>query len=271
MAATNMTPKGALIDLTKCIGCRGCQISCKSWNQRSTKKTVMTGNFTSPGDMNSETYTLVKFVETEKDADVSWDFIKVQCMHCKDPACASACPVGAFTKTAAGPVTYEPEKCIGCRYCMMACPFQVPKYEWDKLYPIVQKCTFCAERIADGMEPACVKTCPPNAIIFGDHDKIVAEAERRIKEHPGKYVNHIYGRQEAGGTAWMYLSSVPFEAMGFKTNIPAKALPDLTWASLSKIPYAVGGLAVVLSAIAFIRNRGNGDGGPSASDKEKEG
>ncbi|MHB8883139.1 MAG: 4Fe-4S dicluster domain-containing protein [Thermodesulfovibrionales bacterium] len=269
--ATITKPQGALVDLTKCIGCRGCQITCKSWNQRSTRKTEMSGNFTSPGDMNSETYTLVKFVEAEKDAVVSWDFIKVQCMHCKNPACASACPVGAFTKTPAGPVTYEPEKCIGCRYCMMACPFQVPKYEWDKKYPVVQKCTFCAERIADGMEPACVKTCPPNAIIFGDHDKILAEAERRIKEHPGKYVDHIYGKEEAGGTAWMYLSSVPFETLGFKAGIPKSPLPDLTWASLSKIPYAVGGLAVILSAIAFIRNRGNSDSAVPPDEKGKEG
>jgi formate dehydrogenase iron-sulfur subunit len=267
MAMTTQSPKAALIDLTKCIGCRGCQVACKNWNARSTKKTVMTGNFTSPGDMNSETYTIVKFI----DDDVTWDFIKVQCMHCKDPACASACPVGAFKKTPAGPVTYEPEKCIGCRYCMMACPFGVPKYEWDKKYPVVQKCTFCAERIEDGQVPACVKSCPPNAIIFGDYGKIVAEAESRIKDHPGLYVNHIYGKNEAGGTSWMYLSSIPFEKIGFNTNIQKSNLPDLTWASLSKIPYAVGGLAVLLSAIAFIRNRGNSDSAVQPDEKGKEG
>ena len=267
MATTTISPKGALIDLTKCIGCRGCQISCKSWNERSTKKTVMSGNFTSPGDLNSEAYTIVRFVEKDKNADMTWDFIKVQCMHCKNPACASACPVGAFRKTAAGPVVYEPERCIGCRYCMMACPFQVPKYEWDKLYPLVQKCTFCAERIADGMVPACAKSCPPNAIIFDDHDKILAEAERRIRDHPEKYVNYIYGKEEAGGTSWMYLSAVPFERLGFRTNIPAKPLPDLTWGMLREIPFKVGGLVAVLAAIAYFRNRGNSAG----SDKEKEG
>ncbi len=267
MATTILTPKAALIDLTKCIGCRGCQVACKNWNARATKKTVMTGNFTSPGDMNSETYTIVKYIEHDKAQDVAWDFIKVQCMHCKNPACASACPVGAFTKTAAGPVTYEPEKCIGCRYCMMACPFGVPKYEWDKKYPVVQKCTFCAERIADGQMPACVKSCPPNAIIFGDYDRILAEAEQRIKDHPGLYIDHIYGKNEAGGTSWMYLSSTAFDTIGFKTNIPTKPLPDLTWGMLREIPYKVGGLVAVLAAIAYFRNRGS----RVESDKEKEG
>ncbi|MEW5745750.1 MAG: 4Fe-4S dicluster domain-containing protein [Nitrospirota bacterium] len=268
--ATNTQPKAALIDLTKCIGCRSCQIACKSWNNRGVKPTTLNGNFTNPVDMNSEAYTVVKFVETEKDNMISgWDFIKTQCMHCKDPACASACPVGAFEKRQDGPVIYHDERCIGCRYCMMACPFDVPKYEWEKTSPIVQKCTFCADRLAMGMTPACAKACAPKAIIFGSYDEIVSEAERRIKEHPGDYVNHVYGRNEAGGTSWMYLSAVPFEALGFKTNIPAAPLPDLTWAMLKTIPYKVGGLVAILAAIAYFRNRGASEG--AASKKEREG
>jgi formate dehydrogenase iron-sulfur subunit len=266
--ATVIKPKGALIDLTKCIGCRGCQVACKNWNGRGVKKTVIDGNFTNPPKLNSETYTLVQFVETSEKNDLNWDFIKVQCMHCKEPACASACPVGAFEKLPNGPVVYTQEKCIGCRYCMMACPFGVPKYEWDKKYPIVQKCTFCAERLADGMIPACAKSCAPGAIYFDDHEKVLAEAEKRIADHPDKYVNHIYGKEDAGGTSWLYLSSVPFDMLGFKTNIPKKPLPELTWNMLSTIPYKVGGLIVLLSAIAFIRNRGNGGG---SDEKGKEG
>jgi len=122
--------------------------------------------------------------------------------------------------------------------------------------------------MADGMIPACAKSCAPGAIYVDDHDKVVAEAERRIREHPGKYVNHIYGKEEAGGTAWMYLSSVPFDALGFRTNILKKPLPDLTWNMLSTIPYKVGGLVLLLSAIAFIRNRGNSGG---SDEKGKEG
>jgi formate dehydrogenase iron-sulfur subunit len=266
--ATVIKSKGALIDLTKCIGCRGCQIACKSWNERGVRRTQMGSSFTSPNQLNSETYTLIKFVETTEQQDLNWDFIKVQCMHCKEPACASACPVGAFKKQENGPVTYTQEKCIGCRYCMVACPFGIPKYEWDKKYPIVQKCTFCAERLADGMMPACAKSCAPGAIYFDDHEKVVAEAERRLKAHPDLYVNHIYGKEEAGGTAWMYLSAVPFEMLGFKSNIPKKPLPELTWNMLSSIPYKVGGLVVLLSAIAFIRNRGNSGG---SDEKGKEG
>jgi formate dehydrogenase iron-sulfur subunit len=266
--ATVIKPKGALIDLTKCIGCRGCQIACKNWNSRGVQKTFMGGSFTNPVKLNSETYTLVEFVETGEKNDLNWDFIKVQCMHCKEPACASACPVGAFQKMPNGAVNYAQEKCIGCRYCMVACPFSIPKYEWDKKYPIVQKCTFCSDRMADGMIPACAKSCAPGAIYVDDHDKVVAEAERRIREHPGKYVNHIYGKEEAGGTAWMYLSSVPFDALGFRTNILKKPLPDLTWNMLSTIPYKVGGLVLLLSAIAFIRNRGNSGG---SDEKGKEG
>jgi formate dehydrogenase iron-sulfur subunit len=266
--ATVLKSKGALIDLTKCIGCRGCQVACKSWNSLGVRKTTMTGNFTNPLKLNSDTYTLVKFVETTEKLNLNWDFIKVQCMHCKEPACASACPVGAFKKQENGAVSYTQEKCIGCRYCMVACPFGIPKYEWEKRYPIVQKCTFCAERLDDGMMPACAKSCAPGAIYFDDQEKVIAEAERRLKAYPDRYVNHIYGKEEAGGTAWVYLSSVPFKDLGFRTDIPNKKLPDLTWDMLSSIPYKVGGLVVLLSAIALFRNRGSNASEDSQKGKE---
>jgi len=267
--AETIKPKGALIDLTKCIGCRGCQVACKNWNERGVRKTHMNGNFTNPMKLNSDTYTLVQFVESEEKKALGWDFIKVQCMHCKDPACASACPVGAFKKMPNGAVNYTQEKCIGCRYCMMACPFGIPKYEWEKKYPVVQKCTFCSERINDGLMPACAKSCAPGAIKFGDHETILAEAEKRLKDNPGKYVNHIYGKEEAGGTSWMYLSAVPFENLGFRTNIPKKQLPDLTWNMLSSIPYKAAGIIAVLSAIAIFRNRGNSSSQDSGQGKEE--
>jgi len=256
--ANSVAPKGVLLDLTRCIGCRGCQVACKEWNQRSVKKTRITDGFTNPPDLNSECYTRIKFHERDGQEDrLGWDFTKVQCMHCQDPACASACPVGAFIKTPAGPVVYRAERCIGCRYCMIACPFQVPKYEWEKVSPLVQKCTFCADRIAAGLIPACIKVCPAGVMYYDDRQKVLAEAERRLQEKPGKYVDHIYGKEEGGGTSWMYISAIPFEQLGFNTKIPKVALPDLTWDSLAKIPYAVGGLAVLLSIIAYLRNRGN--------------
>jgi formate dehydrogenase iron-sulfur subunit len=178
-------------------------------------------------------------------------------MHCKDPACAAACPVGALTKTSEGAVAYDFDICIGCRYCMVACPFNIPKYEWDSTSPAVQKCTFCAERISDGMLPACVKTCPTGAMYFDDHDKIVAEAKMRLGKEPSKYINHIYGLEEAGGTNWLYLSDMPFDVLGFKKGIPNESLPNYTWSVLSSIPEKVVGIVVLLSAVAYIRGRGS--------------
>jgi formate dehydrogenase iron-sulfur subunit len=248
--------KGVLIDLTLCTGCRGCQVACKQWNQRQAEQTVLDGNFTNPKKLSSDSYTRVRFVEMEKNGRPVWSFIKDQCLHCKEPACVSACPVGAFVKTKEGPVNYNYDKCIGCRYCMVACPFQVPKYEWEKVLPWVQKCSFCAERIRDGLEPACVKTCPTRAMFYGDYQAVLAEAKKRIGKHPGRYVDHIFGQKEAGGTNWMYISAVPFKELGFRTNVPAVPLPSLTWAQLSSMPGKLTAIVAGLSAIAYFRNRG---------------
>jgi formate dehydrogenase iron-sulfur subunit len=252
--------KAVLVDLTRCIGCRGCQVACKSWNNKEATDTRLNGNYTNPPVLSQHTYTNIRFVEQEKDGVPSWSFVKDQCFHCKEPACASACLVGAIEKTPSGAVTYTFEKCMGCRYCMMACPFHIPKYEWDKVFnPWVRKCTFCGDRLANNMVPACIKTCPTNVMYFDDYDKVVAEAEKRLKEKPGQYVNHIYGKEEAGGTGWMYLSAVPFDQIGFNVNIRNVSYPSLTWASLSKIPVEVGGLAALVTAIALWRNRGSND------------
>ena len=248
--------KGVLIDLTRCIGCRGCQVACKEWNERSVKKTTMSGDFTNPPELNSECYTNIKYVEQEKDGAPVWSFIKNQCLHCKNPACASVCPVAALKKTEAGPVTYTFERCIGCRYCMLACPFYIPKYEWEKAVPWVRKCTFCSDRLAAGQIPACVKSCPTNTMQFGEHAEVMAEAEKRLAGNPGKYVNHIYGKTEAGGTSWVYLSAVPFESLGFNMDVPATELPNLTWAYISKIP-AVIGTVLVGGAVAWAITRRN--------------
>ena len=249
--------KGVLIDLTRCIGCRGCQVACKEWNERRATETTLNGNFTNPKALNSSTYKLIEYRERDFHGKPAWDFIMHNCFHCSNPACASACPVGALRKTEAGPVTYSYERCIGCRYCMIACPFEIPKYEWQKALPWVQKCTFCSERIKNDVKPACVKVCPTETMFFGEREEVLAEARKRISGSPGKYVDHIYGEKEAGGTAWMYISSVPFDDIGFRMKIPDAPLPDLTWGSLSKIPTVAVGAAVVLGAIAYVRNRGN--------------
>jgi len=232
--------KKVLVDLTRCIGCRGCQSACKEWNQRSTIKTTMYGVYTNPIKLNSECYTRIRFLEEEGENGPVWNFVKDQCMHCLDPACASACPVGALKKTDLGPVVYYSDPCIGCRYCMLACPFHIPKYEWEKTSPAVQKCNFCSDRISDGLQPSCVKACPSGTLFFGEQDEVMSEIKRRRDKYPGRYIDHIYGFEEAGGTSWLYLSDIPFEQLGFNTTVPKSQLPDLTWQYIKGVPAMLG-------------------------------
>ncbi len=236
--------RSVLVDTTRCIGCRGCQGACKAWNERSVKKTAMHGSYTNPTELNSECFTNVRFVERKQAGAPAWNFVKKQCLHCENPACASVCPVAALQKIPEGPVAYDYDRCIGCRYCMLACPFEVPKYEWERLLPAVQKCSFCAERIRDGLPPACVKTCPTRTMFYGTREEVLAEARRRIANSPGKYIDHIYGLKEAGGTSWLYISSVPFPELGLSLDVPHQSLPNLTWAYIAHIPWVIGLVAV---------------------------
>jgi formate dehydrogenase iron-sulfur subunit len=182
-------------------------------------------------------------------------FVRRFCMHCQVPTCASVCPVGALHKTAAGPVVYDADKCMGCRYCMMACPFGVPRYEWKVALPKVKKCTMCAPRQAKGQQPACTEVCPVQAGIFGERDDLLNEAEKRLRDEPAKYFHHIYGKEEVGGTSVLYLSAVPFEQLGLPANLPTDPLPVLTYRVLSKIPYVVSLGGLLLGGIWWITNR----------------
>lgn len=249
--------KAVLVDVTRCIGCRSCQIACKAWHELEARYAPIEGEFTSPKQKSSDCYTVIRFYEAGDAKEPIWNFVKDQCLHCHDPACVSACPVGALKKTDSGAVVYDQWRCIGCRYCMVACPFQVPKYEWFTTNPWVQKCNFCAERIEAGKEPACVQACPMRVMTFDDYPKVIEEAKTRIRNRPDRYVNHIYGLQEAGGTSWVYISDRPFEEVGFDTTVRKAAYPAFTWASLSHIPWKAVGFAAALTAIAAFRNRGS--------------
>jgi formate dehydrogenase iron-sulfur subunit len=163
--------------------------------------------------------------------------------------------VGALRKTAAGPVIYDEDRCMGCRYCMMACPFGIPRYEWKLALPKVKKCTMCAPRQAKGLQPACTEVCPVQAGIFGERESLLREAESRLRQNPTGYVQHIYGRDEVGGTSVLYLSAVPFDALGFPANVPHDPLPMYTYRVLSKIPNIVTAGAVLLGGIWWITNR----------------
>jgi formate dehydrogenase iron-sulfur subunit len=176
-------------------------------------------------------------------------------MHCAEPACASVCPVGAFTKTKLGPVIYDEQKCMGCRYCMTACPFGVPAYEWTSRLPRVRKCDGCYERVAKGQPSACTEACPNGATISGKRDELIREAHKRFAEKPGEYYPKIYGVEEVGGTTTLYLSGVPFEQLGLRSDLPKEALPPLTWRVLSTVPDVAAVGSVMLGGIYWITHR----------------
>ena len=176
-------------------------------------------------------------------------------MNCLQPACASVCPVGALQKTALGPVVYDAEKCMGCRYCMQACPFQVPSYEWDKRLPRMRKCDMCSERQQHGKITACSEACPVGATITGDRDQLIGEAHRRLADKPDGYYQKIYGIAEVGGTSVFYLSAVPFEQIGLRTGVPHEPLPETTGRVLELLPDVVSTGSVLLGGIWWITNR----------------
>lgn len=229
-----------LTDLSKCIGCGACTLACQEINGLPVQE--------KPAKLSHDVWTAL-----ESRGGVN---VRRQCMHCLDPACVSVCPVTALQKTKEGPVIYDETRCIGCRYCMLACPFGVPTYEWDKALPRVQKCIMCYDkRVKEGGQPACTAACPTGATVFGDRDELIREAQRRIEAHPDLYVDHIYGVREAGGTSVLYLSPVPFEQLGFKTDIKDTSYPKLTWAILSKIPSIVSIGGVLMIGIYWVINR----------------
>lgn len=221
-------PNALLIDITRCVGCKACVGGCLEAHGMKGDPEKVTG-------LSSEALTAL----TEQEGL----YIRQLCRHCVDPACASVCPVVAFKKTELGPVVYDASRCMGCRYCMQACAFNVPKYEWFSANPRVIKCDMCASRQEAGKPTACTEACPAEATVFGHRDELIAEAHRRIAENPGTYHPQVYGETELGGTSVLFLSPVPFEKLGFRTDLPAGALPELTAAALSKIPgiVSVGG------------------------------
>ncbi len=244
-----------LIDLTRCTGCRGCQVACKQWNQLEAEKTTLFSGegYQNPPAMSEHTYTRIKFRDYEKNGHNEFAFYKEMCMHCDNPACASVCPVGAFKKSPEGPVIYDEKRCIGCRFCMVACPFGVPKYEWSRAFPFVRKCTGCYSRVKAGLVPACAKTCP-SAISYGSRKDMVAEAKRRMTKRPGTYINKIYGLEEAGGTSVLYLSATPFDELGFR-KVTYQPIPDLTWQALRLVPAIFLTAAGSLTFISWLTQR----------------
>jgi formate dehydrogenase iron-sulfur subunit len=229
---------GLLFDATRCVGCGACSAACKEAN-----------GLPLPIEDRTTAYT---WTVVEEVGGVN---VRRLCFHCSEPTCVSVCPVSALRKTADGPVVYDAERCIGCRYCIMACPFGVPKYQWDRPVPVVGKCVLCAERVARGLPAACAQVCPTGATLFGERDALLREARARIAADPDSYTDHVYGVTEAGGTSVLMLSPVRFETLGMKTDVPRVPLPLLTWQVLSKIPSYVAVCGVLLFGIHWITQR----------------
>ncbi len=230
---------GVLVDTTLCIGCRRCEWACKEVNKLPNEKSLKDYEkdrsvFNSLRRTTADTYMVVNRFENPLDASKPI-YVKKQCMHCNEPACASSCFVQAFTKEPQGAVLYNPNVCVGCRYCMAACPFYIPAYQYYNPWtPKVTKCTFCFDRtVKEGGVPACVAMCPLGTMTFGKRSDLIELAQKKIRDGSGKYVDHIYGQNEVGGTCWMYLSAVPFDKIGFRTDLGTEPAPTLAKAFLS--------------------------------------
>ena len=258
-AASNKTFPGypdsmaVLHDITRCIGCRKCEGACNKVNELPAPEkpfddlTVLDHYRRTT----AKTYTVVNQFGSPKPF-----FVKKQCNHCLEPACASACFVKAFTKTPEGAVIYNEKVCVGCRYCMIACPFEIPTYEYDDAFaPRVMKCTMCYPRIIKGQLPGCVEACPTEALVFGKRSELLRVARQRIDDLPERYVDHIYGEHEMGGSSWLYLSDKPFAEAGMREDLGDTPAPALTKGALGAVPMVVGLWPVLLTGIYAINKR----------------
>jgi Fe-S-cluster-containing dehydrogenase component len=281
---TRSAPPGAmgmLYDTTRCIGCKTCVVACKQANDCEVEPGPFRDRlYDAPVDLDANTKNVIKLYHE----GYSRSYVKRQCMHCVDPACASACMLGSLHKDPnTGVVGYDPTYCVGCRYCQIACPFSVPKFQFSKAVPKIVKCELCRHRIVDaavrgadgftrypkGQGPACCEVCPRQAVIYGLRDELLAEGKRRIAAHPGRYYqDRIYGETDGGGTQVVYLSHVPFEKIGLPA-LGERSVPQL----MNTIQQGVyrGFLAPLalyagLAAVIFRnRRRGGGEGGEGDS------
>jgi formate dehydrogenase iron-sulfur subunit len=245
---------GLLIDTSRCIGCRSCQVSCKQWNQLPAEGTINRGSFENPPDLSATSYNKIRFIEVaEPKNGVDWYFLSQRCMHCADPGCVKVCPSGALFKSETGAVVINKEKCIGCNYCKGACPFNVPRYDADRK---VAKCHLCNERVLNGMEPACAKICPPKAIRFGEWDTLLKDAKATGRA--------VYGADSLGGTGVLYLLEDKPEAYGLDPK-PSMPLTVTLWKDILRPLGWVAMIGALCGAVGHYAALG-----PKKLDKEEE-
>lgn len=293
-AASKPLPPGAvgiLYDATLCIGCKSCMVNCKKHNAMEGGGLYKEGRgipyeyndanqlYDAPNDLSDKSLSIIKEYtggHGEAGKHGGRSFVKQHCLHCLDPACASVCPVGALHKDKkTGVVSYDAPKCIGCRYCQMACPFGIPKFEWNEASPKIVKCQLCHHRMAGGGYAACCEFCPTGASLFGPVKELRAEAQRRLALTPGTYYHypqqridsgrtmpkkvehyyhHVYGLTEAGGTQYLMLAGVDFASLGLNPRITDQAYPELTWAYIKKVPILIG-LLLVAGSVLHVKTR----------------
>ncbi|MFH1436709.1 MAG: 4Fe-4S dicluster domain-containing protein [Pseudomonadota bacterium] len=260
-----------LTDVTKCIGCEECVSACRTTNETGEDRLWRWQK--NINDLSASRWTTIVGLPDNR-------YVRQQCRHCLDPACVSACPVGALSRNPEGPVTYNSTICMGCRYCMMACPFAIPRYLWSEPIHYVRKCVMCYEKIKTGelKEPACTKACPTKATIFGNRDELIEEAHRLISEGKGKYLDKVWGEKEVGGTAVLYVSDVSLDFLAWQKDLGNKPLPEATWKALKKVPGVFVGVGAAMVGIYWVIERrqkraeekDKGGDGEKESEKEKE-
>ncbi len=240
-----MSNKAILTDTTECIGCRECVIACK---QRYKLEDDLPRRWSLRDGLSADNWTSI--VERPGPR-----FIRKQCRHCLKPACVASCPVGALTKTKMGAVVYDEKKCMGCRYCMMACPYGIPRYDWDLTVPYIRKCIFCADYIARGGSPACTDACPTGATIFGDREELLSEAYDRIKTYPDRYKNKVWGANEVGGTSVIYISDIDLSFLTYGNILGETPLPVKTAPAMTAVPFTFVGMAAAMAGLGWIIGR----------------
>lgn len=242
-----MTTMAILTDVTRCIGCEECVAACRQTNETGADAPYRWQR--GVNDLSSTRWTTL--VETGN------RHVRLHCRHCLDPACAAACPVGALRKTAEGPVAYDPVICMGCRYCMVACPFGMTRYEWESATPRVRKCILCYDKIMTGEleQPACTGACPTEATVFGDRDELLAEARSRIAAAPDRYIDHVWGEHEVGGTSILTVSDVDLAAAGWAEGLGTRSRPLLARKVLHTVPYTFFGVAGLMYGVHWTLDR----------------
>lgn len=233
---------GLLHDTTLCVGCRSCEVACKAVNELPPYPGQAVGDQSVYESERRTTDTCLTVVNRYREAEGTTPAVyrKLQCMHCNEPCCAAVCPVHAFEKTPEGPVLYHADVCMGCRYCVMACPYYALAYEYDNpLTPRVMRCTMCYPRIKEGLQPGCAEACPMGAITFGRRDELLKVARERIRKNPERYVDHVFGEHEFGGTSWLVLAGVEFSELDLHAGVTHESLPAIGTSYLSVVPLVI--------------------------------